>query len=175
MATAGSAFCPSRGVLPLAGQLCPQTATWYPPVASASTAARAMVAGAILVVVLSAVGVWFAVQPASGEIMLVVLPLYNDGPADREYFADGMTDEITTRLNYIHGLTVISRESAAEFKEMGIQVARESYPFDYYLEGSVQCESPSDPNSLVTIRIRLINAADSAQVWGRSYQRHKSA
>jgi serine/threonine-protein kinase len=81
-----------------------------------------------------------------------------------------MTDEITTRLGYIHGLAVISRQSAIVFKRMGIspQLA-DDFNLDYFLEGTFQCERPSDPNSEVRIRIQLVKAADNAQVWQKPF------
>ncbi|UCC96997.1 MAG: protein kinase [Phycisphaerales bacterium] len=139
----------------------------------------AMIVGAIVIIVLSIVGVWLIrdkpVQPPSREKRLVVLPFDNLGPSAEQWFADGMTDEITTRLAAIHGLAVISRQSAIEFKKMGIsaQLAKE-YNLDYYLEGTVQCDRPSDRNSQVRIRIQLINTADDTHVWQKTYDNQMS-
>jgi TolB-like protein len=47
--------------------------------------------------------------------MLVVLPFENLGPADQEYFADGVTEEITSRLSSVKSLGVISRNSAVQY------------------------------------------------------------
>ena len=48
---------------------------------------------------------------------LAVLPLANlSGDAGQDYFADGMTDELTTRLSGIRALRVISRTSAMRYK-----------------------------------------------------------
>ncbi|UCE19575.1 MAG: protein kinase [Gemmatimonadota bacterium] len=49
--------------------------------------------------------------------MLVVLPFENLGPPEDEYFADGITEEITSRLAALHGLGVISRTSAFYYKD----------------------------------------------------------
>ena len=49
---------------------------------------------------------------AAGPKMLAVLPLKNLGPPDQQYFADGLTEEITSRLAGIPGLGVISRTTA---------------------------------------------------------------
>ncbi|MCH8028149.1 MAG: protein kinase, partial [candidate division Zixibacteria bacterium] len=48
--------------------------------------------------------------------MVAVLPFENLGAADDEYFADGITEEITSRLAVVSGLGVISRTSALRFK-----------------------------------------------------------
>ncbi len=128
-----------------------------------------------VIVVLSGLGAWFALtkpaQPSSKEIRLVVLPFENLGPAEEEWFADGITDEITARLAGIHGLGVISRQSAIQYKnrEKSAQQIAEELRVDYILEGTVQSERPSDPNGPVRIRPQLIRAADDAQVWAEIY------
>ena len=84
------------------------------------------------------------VQPSSKEIRLVVLPFENLGSTDDEYFADGITDAITARLAGIHGLAIISRQSAIQYKKTEKdtrQIAKE-LRVDYILEGTVQRERP---------------------------------
>jgi TolB-like protein/Flp pilus assembly protein TadD len=109
--------------------------------------------------------------PASEKILLVVLPFENLGPEEEEYFADGVADEITTRLAGIHGLGVISRHSAMQYKKTkkSVQQIAEELGVDYILEGTVQRERPSDPSSRVRITPRLIRASDDMQVWAEPY------
>ncbi len=135
----------------------------------------AIVMAATIIIVLSAITVWFILEQRTGldseAIRLVVLPFENLGTEEDEYFADGMTDEITTRLAGIHGLGVISRQSAIQYKNKGIgplQIAKELH-VDYILEGTVQCERPSDPNSQVRIWCQLIRASDDTLVWSDVY------
>ena len=45
------------------------------------------------------------------------MPFENLGPTEQEYFADGLTEEITNRLSAIHGLGLISRTSARQYKK----------------------------------------------------------
>ena len=134
-----------------------------------------MLVGAVCIIVLSSVAVWFALtkqpQPSSKEIRLVVLPFENLGPPEDEWFADGMTDEITGRLAGIHGLAVISRQSAIHYKNKETstsQIAQE-LRVDYILEGTIQREKPSDPNSRVRIRPQLIRASDDIEVWRQNF------
>jgi serine/threonine protein kinase len=54
------------------------------------------------------------VTPVSRK-MIVVIPFENLGSTDDEYFATGMTEEITSRLASVSGLGVISRNSAAQY------------------------------------------------------------
>ena len=111
------------------------------------------------------------IQPTSKEIRLVVLPFENLGPADDEYFADGITDAITARLAGIHGLGVISRQSAMQYKDKEKstpQIAQE-LRVNYILEGTVQRERPSDPTGRVRIIPQLINASEDTHVWTEIY------
>ena len=133
-----------------------------------------------VIVVLSGVAVWFALtrqaQPSSKEIRLVVLPFEDLSPTEEEYFADGITDEITARLAGIHRLRVISRQSAMQYKNKNVsaaQIAKE-LNVEYILEGTVQRERPSDPNGLVKVRPQLIRAADDAHVWADIYENNMS-
>ena len=141
----------------------------------------AMIIGVVAVgIILSGIALMFvpekAIQPSSKQIRLVVLPFENLGPADDEYFAAGMTDEITGRLAGIHGLGVISRQSAIQYKnkERSAPQIAEELNVDYVLEGSIQRERPSDPNSRVRIRSQLIKASDDTHVWAETYDNHMS-
>ncbi|MCP4608879.1 MAG: protein kinase [Planctomycetes bacterium] len=111
------------------------------------------------------------IQPSLKEIRLVVLPFENLGSTDEEYFTDGITDAITARLAGIQGLSVISRQSAMQYKKREKdtrQIAKE-LRVDYILEGTVQRERPSDPNSRVRIIPQLIKASDDTHLWSDIY------
>ena len=55
---------------------------------------------------------------------LAALPLQNlSGDPNQDYFADGMTDELTTRLAKIKSIRVISRTSAMRYKKCNEAVA----------------------------------------------------
>jgi len=135
----------------------------------------AMIIGAAIIIVVSTIAVWLIsskqTQPASKEIRLAVLPFENLGPVEDEYFADGITDAITVRLAGIHGLGVISRQSAMQYKksEKNAQQIAEELGVDYILEGTVQRERPSDPSSQVRVMPQLIRARDDLHVWAQTY------
>ena len=81
-------------------------------------------------------------EPPVERKMLVVLPFENLGAPEDGYFADGITDAINARLAAIHGLGIISRQSAYTFKGSD-KTAREigdELGVDYILEGTVQRE-----------------------------------
>jgi serine/threonine protein kinase/Tfp pilus assembly protein PilF len=141
----------------------------------------AIITGAVAVsIVLSGVALKYiskkAIRPSGKETRLVVLPFENLGPAEDEYFASGITDAITARLATIRGLAVISRQSAMQYKkrEKTAQQIANELRVDYILEGTVQRERPSDPNSRVRITPQLIKAIDDAHVWAQSYDNDMS-
>jgi serine/threonine protein kinase/tetratricopeptide (TPR) repeat protein len=135
----------------------------------------AMLVCSVLFVSLLALGAWHILSrqtpPPQPRTTLVVLPFKNTGPGEG-WFAEGLTDEIRTRLGCIHGLTVIEKPSVIAFKNMGMPAqAAQEHSLDYFLKGTVQCERPSDPNSQVRIRVQLIKAADNTQVWQEPFDR----
>jgi len=128
-----------------------------------------------IIVIICGVALWslFKKHPESpsGEIRLVVLPFENLGSTEDEYFADGITDAITARLGVIHGLGVISRQSAMKYKkrEKDTRQIAKDLRVDYILEGTVQRERPSDPTSRVRIIPQLIMTSEDTHVWTEIY------
>ena len=110
-------------------------------------------------------------RPAAGLKMIAVLPFHNLGPADDEYFASGITDAITARLAGISRLGVISRQSAISYKDGGKSTREISKELgvDYILEGTIQREHPSDPDSRVRIIPQLIRCSDDIHIWADMY------
>jgi serine/threonine-protein kinase len=96
-----------------------------------------------------------------------VLPFQNLGPAEDAYFADGVTDEITTRLATVEGLQVIGGQSALQYKGTSKpprQIATE-IGVDFVLEGTVSWQRARGAPGRVRVRPRLIDARDERQVW----------
>jgi len=110
--------------------------------------------------------------PDSGRKMLVVLPFENLGNPDEEYFTDGMTDEIISRLASINSLGVISRTSAFAYKSTNKilpEIAKE-LGVDYVLEGSVRWDK-SGGIEKVRILPQLICVSDDSHIWSKVYER----
>lgn len=133
----------------------------------------------ILLIIAIAYGVVFHLLPeADKEILpvrknLAVLPLENLGNPDDEYFADGITDAITTQLAKAGGLGVISRSSSMQYKqtEKSLRQIGSELGVDYILEGTVNWDK-SDKVSKVKINTKLIRVADDTHIWAESYE-HK--
>jgi serine/threonine protein kinase/tetratricopeptide (TPR) repeat protein len=100
---------------------------------------------------------------------LAVLPLVNlSHDPEQEYFADGMTEQLTTDLGQIGALRVISRTSAMHYKGTSQtlpEIARELH-VDAVVEGSVERSGDR-----VRITAQLIEAPTDRHLWARSYER----
>jgi TolB-like protein/DNA-binding winged helix-turn-helix (wHTH) protein/Tfp pilus assembly protein PilF len=100
---------------------------------------------------------------------VAVLPLQNlSADPSQNYFADGMTDELTTDLAQFADLRVISRTSAMHYKDgnkTAPQIGKE-LGVDALVEGSV--ERVGDH---VRIRAQLIDCATDRHLWAQSYDR----
>src|SRR2546428_3544580 len=109
--------------------------------------------------------------PVANRKMLAVLPLENRGASADEYFADGLTEAIATRLGSIRSLGVIAWQSSRQYKRTGKspqEIGRE-LGAQYLLEGTVRWEkSPRGP-SQVRVSPTLIRVSDGTQLWADQY------
>ncbi|MCK5619836.1 MAG: protein kinase, partial [Candidatus Krumholzibacteria bacterium] len=108
----------------------------------------------------------------SQRIKLVVLPFENLGPTDHEYFADGITEEITTRLAKLSNLGVISRKSAMMYKdsEKSLKDIGAELDVKYALEGTIRWERSATADR-VRINTQLIRVSDDTHLWAERYER----
>jgi TolB-like protein len=98
---------------------------------------------------------------------IAVLPFTNlSPPPDNDYFADGLTEEVTTDLSKISALRVISRTSAMTYKHTTKEVGTISRELGvrYLLEGSVR-----RAEDRLRIAARLIDAASDRHVWSETF------
>ena len=110
---------------------------------------------------------------ASRRKMLAVLPFENLGAAEDEFFADGITEEIISRLAAVSKLGVISRTSAMHYKgtHKALREIGSELGVDYVLEGTVRWgRSPAGP-SRVRITPQLIKVQDDTHLWSDRYDR----
>jgi TolB-like protein/Flp pilus assembly protein TadD/tRNA A-37 threonylcarbamoyl transferase component Bud32 len=113
-----------------------------------------------------------ATAAAEAGRVLVVLPFKNLGDPADQYFADGLTEEITSRLASLSDLRVISRTSADQYRssdkslrEIGAELGA-----GYVLEGSVRWERADSGPGRVRITPQLIQVTDDSHLWAESYQ-----
>jgi serine/threonine protein kinase/tetratricopeptide (TPR) repeat protein len=108
---------------------------------------------------------------ATTRKLLAVLPFENLGAAADQYFADGLTDEITSRLASVSSLGVISRTSAERYRGSGKtvkEIGRE-LGVAYVLEGSVRWDKAAGRGSRIRVTPQLISTADDSHLWADRY------
>ena len=100
---------------------------------------------------------------ARARISPVVLPFTNlsNDPA-QEYFADGVTENLTTELPRLHNSFVIARNTAFTFKGKNVDAKAigKELSVRYFLEGSVQRDA-----NRVRVNAQLIDAESGAHLW----------
>jgi adenylate cyclase len=106
---------------------------------------------------------------AAWKLGICVLPFANmSADAEQEYFSDGISEDIITDLSKVSALSVISRNSAFQYKGKHIdlpKVARE-LNVSHVLEGSVR-----KAGGRVRITAQLINGATNDHIWAERWDR----
>jgi len=108
--------------------------------------------------------------PTETKNRLVVLPFENLGAPEDEYFADGITDEITARIASIRQLEVIGRSSAIQYKRTNKsprQIGQE-LGVNYILSGTVRWQRLGG-TSKVRVTPSLVRVSDATQIWANPY------
>jgi len=157
-----------------------------PPVATASIAEpaprRRLVLMGVALLLIAGLGAWLLWSrsaarrpPPRGKVTLAVLPFENlTGDPSQEYFSDGLTEEMISRLGNLdpQRLGVIARTSVTRYKgsrEPLDRLARE-LGVQYVLEGSVRRDA-----GRVRIAAQLIQVSDQTHLWARQYDRGLSS
>ena len=125
--------------------------------------------GVVMLLVAAGVAMFYPTTPVAPIRSVAVLPLENlSGEPEQEYFADGMTEQLTAELSSIASLRVISRTSVMQYKNARkplSAIARE-LNVDAVVEGSVVRVGEK-----VRITAKLIRAATEDTLWAQSYER----
>lgn len=163
--------------------LAQQVAENGPPALAESTAdkpskRRRLLAIALAAVLIAVAGIgmqWWRSSvrsnATSGRPMLAVLPFANlTGDASQDYFSDGLTEEMITRLGNLdpERLAVIARTSVMHYKgsQASLEQIERELGVTYVVEGSVR----RDANN-VRITAQLIRTKDQTHIWARQYDR----
>jgi len=123
------------------------------------------------VAVIAVVYYFFVGVPSSlpNEKSIAVLPFENlSEEKSNAYFADGIQDEILTRLSKIADLKVISRTSTQRYKKTSRKLSEIAKQLGVanLLEGSVQ-----KTNDQVRVNVQLIRAANDSHLWAETFDR----
>jgi adenylate cyclase len=130
-----------------------------------------LVAGIVALVVIAS-GAWYFLAgsrpAAAAHLSVVVLPFTNlSGDPAQDYFADGVTENLTTDLSRIRDSFVIARNTAFTFKGKSIdakEIGRQ-LGVRYVLEGSVQRD-----RNRVRVNAQLIDAETGADLWADRFE-----
>jgi TolB-like protein/DNA-binding winged helix-turn-helix (wHTH) protein len=151
-----------------------------PPLPRGTNRARRAVmlaaVGALLAVAvaLGASWWWFGLRDRPAAALppsIVVMPFHNlSEDPDQQYFAAGLTADLTTDLSRLPGVLVIAHDTAQTFKARNFdarQVGRD-LNVRYLLEGSVH-RSGAD----VRINVQLIDTSTGTQLWAERFERER--
>jgi TolB-like protein len=132
-----------------------------------------IIIGALLLVIAMLIVGRFPFYRETGESIfqksIAVLPLENlSGDPDNAYFADGIHEEILTRLAGIADLKVISRSSTQQYqsKPRNLREIAKQLGVANILEGSVQKAADQ-----VRVNVQLVNAQTDSHLWADTYDR----
>ncbi len=129
-------------------------------------------AAAILAIAAIALGTWLYQRTRSFTPMersIAVLPFENlSSDKENAYFAEGIQDEILTRLSKIADLKVISRTSTQHYKSTPVNLPEiaKQLGVAHILEGSVQKSADA-----VRVNVQLIKAATDSHLWSDTFDR----
>jgi adenylate cyclase len=111
----------------------------------------------------------FTVPGFGGAPAIAVLPFDNlSGDPDQEYFADGIAEDLITRLSRLGSFPVIARNSTFTYKGQAVDVKQVSRELGahYVVEGSVRKAGGS-----IRISAQLIDGTSGHHVWAQTYDR----
>ena len=106
------------------------------------------------------------------RLSIVVLPFENlSGDKEQDYFADGITDDLTTDLSHLSGSFVIARNTAFTYKGKPVDAKQigSELGVRYVLEGSVRRVGET-----ITINAQLISTETGAHVWADRFDGERS-
>ncbi|HUK08536.1 MAG TPA: BTAD domain-containing putative transcriptional regulator [Stellaceae bacterium] len=109
--------------------------------------------------------------PAAPRLSIVVLPFVNlSNDPEQEYFADGLTDSLTTEISYIEDSSVIARSTAFTYKGKTIDAREIGHQLGvrYVLEGSVQRS-----DNKIRVNAQLIDAGTGTHLWAETFDRER--
>jgi adenylate cyclase len=104
---------------------------------------------------------------AAPRLSIVVLPFANlSNDPEQQYFADGITEDLTTDLSRLRNVLVISRNTAFTYKDKSVDAKQIGHELGvrYVLEGSVRRSGNE-----VRINAQLIDAATNAHLWAKRF------
>ena len=142
---------------------------------STSALSRVMIVAAVVVLLAFAAMRLLGVRPTSGQrggvdmaASVAILPLETRGTSvEDEYLSEGLSEEITDRLESVHGLKVISPSSVVALKgrKLTVQQVADTLGVRHVLDGSLE-----RTGERIEARVQLIDARRGKVVWQQTYR-----
>ncbi len=141
---------------------------------------RALLAACVAGIILVAGGLWFGIKSArapqsaanSSRFSMVVLPFVNlSGNPAQDYFADAITEGLTTALSRVKGAFVIARSTAFTYKGKPVDIKQvgKELGVRHALEGSAQYSGGK-----VRVNAQLIDTGTGAHIWADQFDADRS-
>jgi serine/threonine-protein kinase len=148
------------------------TSTAATPAAPRTRWGRLVVPIAALAIA-AAFGLGYLLRRSSGgnARRIAVLPFENQGAAEDDYFADGVTDEVRSKLAGIPGLQVTARASTSQYRKSAKsprEIGKE-LEVDYLLTGTVRW-SKGGGTSRVRVNPELIQVSNASEKWSAPFE-----
>lgn len=99
--------------------------------------------------------------------LIAVLPLQNlSSDAEQNYFAEGISEDLTTELFKFNNIQVIARHTAFQYNSVSFDASqlRDELGIDYFIEGSIR-----KTGNKIRINIQLIDTLKNNHVWAEKY------
>lgn len=133
---------------------------------------RAAIATAV-VLIIGIAGLWYFGQesrlPPTDANTLAVLPFVDLSPDDdQEFFADGLSEELTARLQRLDGLQVMGRASSFHYKghDEDLQTIGQQLSVSHVLDGSVR-----RAGNELRVTAKLTDVSTGFHLWSNTYER----
>jgi TolB-like protein len=113
------------------------------------------------------------IKQSTKKTTVAVLPFRNiSGNSERDFFADGLGEQLSTELTWFHDLTVISYYSSRHVCSLtsDIKESAKLLGAQYLIAGSTQSDEKH-----IRIRVQLIHGVNAEQIWAQSFEHNNTA
>ena len=127
---------------------------------------RAALVSALLILIVAVAAILYRRDPGPSLESIAILPFINEGGADLQYVADGLTDTLIGDLSQVPKLKVISRNSVLRYKDREVDPALTGAALktQAVLVGRV-----GQKGDRLSVRLELVDVRDNHRLWGELY------
>jgi TolB-like protein/Flp pilus assembly protein TadD len=145
-----------------------------PPTSRAATGKNSIIAGALGILLITALGVgsyWWYGRGSSSQVGSIAVMPFESGSADVEYLADGMTEMLIKSLSSLPNLDVKPRSAVFRYKgkDADLQTIAKELNVQAILNGRVVQRGDQ-----LTLSLELVDVQKNRVIWTEQYQRKQS-